>query len=205
MKDFPPPFGGKSATANLYEKEQSTFRDADRQVIPAVERPPVPGEESVGPALYDLVRETRRAYEANSELLREAIHAGHKRNVIEATSGETDANGNLDLRLFQVPQGHHFTVTRVNVEAGLFTPASPFSAATAWIALIRGALFAQGSILDFGPPASGGVILPSIFSTSDSHAPALNGGEILSLHIVGSITLANTGIWARCQGILTLI
>lgn len=181
------------------------FRNEESNVPGKVITPHEPGSESVGPALYDLIVETRRAFEVQSALFADAVRDSHIRNVIEATSGETDTNGNLDLRLFQVPQGHHFKATRVNIEAAGFTPASPFSNAAAWIALIRGAIFSPGSILDFGPSSSGGSILPSIFSTSSNHAPALNGGEILTLHLVGSATLANVGIWARCQGVLTML
>lgn len=182
------------------DKASHEYREESGDIKPKVLTPPYPGSESVGPNMYDLIMRTNQALDAQGELIREALIAGKRRWVIEATSGETDASGNLDLKVFQVPQGYHFTITRVNVEGAGFTPASPFSAASAWIALIRGALFAPGSILDFGPASSGGVILPSIFSTSDNHAPALNGGEILTLHVVGSATLANIGIWCRCQG-----
>jgi hypothetical protein len=187
------------------ENDATQFRNEDAQVPGKVGIPPPPGSDSVGPALFELVQETRRSREVSAELLRSATESFHKRSVIEATSGETDANGNLDLRLFQVPQGHQFTVTRVTIEAAGFTPAAPYGNAAAWIALIRGAIFASGSILDFGPAASGGTILPSIFSSSDSHAPAINGGEILTLHLVGAVALANVGIWARCQGRLTVL
>jgi hypothetical protein len=123
--------------------------------------------------------------------------------IVNALGGETDGQGNLDLLLFEVPQGYVFQAGRVNLEAVGFSPASPYSNSSAWVALIRGARFATGSILDFGPPASGGTIFPSIFSTGTSHAPQLYGGEILTLHVVGAAGLANTGITARLQGRLT--
>jgi len=201
---FPDSLGGNSPVPNLYQRDgegdRSQFRNEDTQVDPKVLTPPYPGSESVGPALYDLVMRTNRALDVQGELLHEAIIAGKRRKVIENVTGETDGSGNLDLKIFQVPQGYNFTATRVNVEAAGFTPASPFSNAAAWIALIRGTSFTVGSLLDFGPATPGSAIIPSIFSTSDNHAPTLNGGEILTLHIVGAAGLANQDIWCRCQG-----
>jgi hypothetical protein len=200
MNKFPDPLGGNSPVPNLYQREHSQYRDEEGQVTPKVLTPPPPGSESVGPALYDLVMRTNRALDVQGELLHEAIIAGKRRKVIENVTGQTDNNGNLDLKIFQVPQGYNFSAVRVNVEAAGFTPASPFSSAAAWIALIRGTAFTVGSILDFGPATPGSAIIPCIFSTSDNHAPALNGGEILGLHITGAAGLANQDIWCRCQG-----
>lgn len=114
-------------------------------------------------------------------------------------TGNTDTSGNLDLELYVVPAGYECSIARVNVEDPTHTPASPFTNAAAWIALIRGVKFGAGSILDFGPAASNGPMIPCIFSTSVNHAPKLRGGEILTLHVVGSASLANTAIFARAQ------
>src|SRR5215467_1673243 len=126
MNKFPDSLGGKGPTANLYHEEHDgSFRNEDSSVPGKVLTPPYPGSESVGPALYDLVMRTNRALDVQGELLHEAIIAGKKRWVIENVTGQTDGSGNLDLKIFQVPQGYHFTATRVNVEAAGFSPASP--------------------------------------------------------------------------------
>jgi hypothetical protein len=179
---------------------EGVFRDENIGVTVDNNRAPNPGQELVGPAMFQFIERTNRAILVQEELIKAAIPYLHDQRITEGATGQTDGSGNLDLKLYVVPQGYKFTATRVNLEAVGFTPASPFSAATAWVALIRGTQFAAGSILDFGPSASGGIIFPSIFSTSDSHAPFLRGGEILSVHVVGSVTLANTDIYARVQG-----
>jgi hypothetical protein len=202
MSKYPDPLGGTILPAALDIPHQESYRKENTEIQTPSRPAPPPGEESVGPALIELVRQTKRAFELENELLRDALKSLDNRLVIEYASGSTDGSGNLDLKLFTVPMGYAFYATRINIEGGAFTPASPFSAATAWLALIRGTNFGVSSILDFGPAAASGTIIPSIFSTSRNHAPALRGGEILTLHIVGSATLANTSIWARCQGFL---
>jgi len=191
---------------NRYATERGThtsvegYREENKEILTPSPPAPPPGEESVGPALINLVQETRRAREVQHELFTDFLRKIHKREVYEQVSGTTDASGNLDLPLFQCPQGYNFAATRVNIEGGAFTPASGFSNANAWLALIRGLKFGVGSILDFGPAAAGGVIIPSIFSTSDSHAPRISGGEWITLHIVGTAGFANTSVWVRTQG-----
>lgn len=202
MSKYPDPLGGNVLPATTNIEHQERYRKENVKVYTPSRPAPEPGAESVGPALINLVHETRRAFEIENELLRDALKTLHDRPVSEGVSGQTDASGNLDLRLFVVPMGYNFFATRVNIEGGTFTPALPFANAAAWLALIRGQIFATGSVLDFGPATAGGTIIPSIFSTSRNHAPMLRGGEILTLHVVGSASLANTSIWARCQGFL---
>lgn len=200
----------KFPSANEYAEQRGLqrpnkltgFRNEDKQIPADSATPPYPGSESAGPALYDLVQRTSRALEVQHELIRHSLVLMEKRFIVQQVSGETDANGNLDLRLFEIPQGFKLQVARVNVEAGTFTPASPFSAANAWMALIRGLAFAPGCILNFGPAVAAGPLLPGIFSESTSHAPIVLGGDAISLHIVGTATLANIAIWARLQGLL---
>ncbi len=171
-----------------------------RTVAPTIGRPGNPGEESVGPSLFALVQRTSRAIEVQAELLRHAIPLLDQRTIVERSSGNTDANGNLDLQLYTVPQGYELTMTRLNLEAGTFTPAVPFANAAAWLAIIQGVQFGLGSILDFGPGSVGGTIFPSIFVDSDSEAIKVRGGQILTLHVVGTAALANTAVVARLQG-----
>lgn len=199
-RNYPDPLGGKTSSEVLSIPHQERYRRENVEIETPSPRAPEPGAESVGPAIINLVQETMKAHMVQNELILDSLKHLRERPVSEGVSGQTDASGNLDLRLYVVPMGYIFYPTRVNIEGGAFTPASPFAAAAAWLALIRGQAFAPGSILDFGPASVGGTIIPSIFSTSRNHAPMLRGGEILTLHIVGGAGLASTSIWARCQG-----
>jgi hypothetical protein len=130
--------------------------------------------------------------------------SSRKRELSElaAVTSQTDASGNLDLPAYQVPLGFEATITRVNIEAGSgnFTPAAPFAAANAWAALIRGLRFGTGSILDFAPASAGGPIFPGVWTDSATQAIRLRGGEWVTLHVVGTVTLATTPVYCRLQG-----
>lgn len=182
----------------------SGYRDADRQIPARVGTPPEPGNESAGPAMFNLVQETKRALEVQSALLRAAIPLLDTRIVVDYATGQADASGNLALKIYQVPQGYQFITTRVNIENGIATPGAPFTAAGAWMGLMRGDSFRPGSLIDFvpNPPGAGGVVLPAIFSDGSSEAGVFRGGEIIGLNFVGTATAANMDIWVRIQGIL---
>jgi len=186
------------------ENDASLYRNENEQIYADSARPPYPGTESAGPALYDLVDRTARALEVQSRLLRDAIPLLNRRIMVEYKTGQTDANGNADIVLYQIPAGMQFIVTRVNVEAAGFNAGTPFSAAGAWIALTRSQTFAVGTTLDFlpNPPNAGATpILPASISDGATEAGVFRGGEFAVLHIVGTATLANVDIWARLQGI----
>ncbi len=179
------------------------FRDQNRPVAPAYERAPEPGPEVAGPAMFNLVQETRRALDVQSRLIVRAIPLLNNRIIVERHSVETDANGNADLVLYRVPQGMQFVVTRLIVENATNNAGTPFSAAGAWIALILGDRYQPGSIRDFAPnPANAGAtpLLPWVFSDGNEEASVFRGGETVGLHIVGTATLANQDIWATLQG-----
>lgn len=185
-------------------KDGDHFRDKDRTVPARVSRPPEPGSESAGPSLFNLVQETRKALEVQGELLKNAIGLLDKRIVVDYATGQTDANGNLDLKIYTVPMGMQFLIDRVNIEDGTHTPGNGFTAAGCWLALMRGDKWQPGSIIDFlpNPPNANGVILPALFSDGPGEAGIFRGGEIIGLHIVGTVTLANTDIWVRIQGMI---
>lgn len=192
-------------TGTQAQREPSQERDVAEQVAyigPSQPRGPALVNELIG----QMSPEERHA--TLIALWRETNVAKRKLSTIQQVSANTDGSGNLDLLIFQVPMGYELTVTRVNLEAingstgASFTPAAPFSAATAWLALYRGERFQFGSVLDFGPPSAGGTIFPSVFTDSDTQAIRLRGGEFLSLHVVGSGTLANAPVAARMQGLL---
>lgn len=179
------------------------FRDQNTEVFTPSRPAPEPGAESVGPAMIQLVEENRRAFQVQSNLILKAIPLLNNRIVVEKHAGQTDANGNLDLVLYRVPQGYQFVTTRVTFEDAIHNPGTPFSAAGAWVALISGDKFAPGSMRDMVPnPGNAGAtpIIPGIFSDGSSEASVFRGGEIVSLHVVGTITLANVDIFVSLQG-----
>lgn len=186
-------------------RDGHNFRDENRQVPARVGTPPEPGSESAGPSMFHLVQETRRSLEVQNHLLKAAIPLMDQRIVVDYATGQTDGSGNLDLKIYQVPQGYQFITTRVNIEDGTHTPGNGFTAANCWMALIRGDKWQPGSIIDFvpNPPNAAGVILPAQFSDGASEAGVFRGGEIIGLHI--SAGPATTDIWVRIQGQLQSI
>src|SRR5215472_5353607 len=115
MSKFPPS-NRYALERGQHEQNENGFRNEDRNVSADSATPPYPGSESAGPALYDLINRTSHALLVQEKLIKEAIPHLTARQVIESVSGITDANGNLDLRIFVVPSGFKLQVTRVNVE-----------------------------------------------------------------------------------------
>jgi hypothetical protein len=120
-----------------------------------------------------------------------------------AITGQTNASGNVDIALYQVPMGFEAQFTRINIEAVGFTPAVPYTNAAAWAAIYRGLAFGNGAILDFAPASPGGGIFPGVWTDSATQAIRLRGGEWLSFHLVGSASVAATAIY--CRGQCTLV
>ena len=187
---------------SAYHQERSEFRDETRDVGSKVLTPPEPGIESAGPSLFHLVQRTHRSIEVQNELLKNAIPLLNKRTIVEYGTGTTDASGNADIVIYQVPAGMQLKITRVNIEDATHTPATPFTNAAGWLALIRGQKFAVGCILDFlpNPGVASGAIIPGIMSDGSDESALLRGGEFITLHVVGTAALANTDIWVRLQG-----
>lgn len=197
-----PPSNQYAEERGLHEAHES-FREESRSVPLVLPHAPPPGEEVSGPALFELYRKTAHAVEVQNELLRAAIPLMDRRIIVEYKTGQTDANGNADIVIYQVPQGMQFITTRVNVEDATHTPASPYTNAAGWIALIRGQAFAPGCIVDFipNPPLTNGPILPASITDGATEAGVFRGGEFVTLHVAGAAALATTDIWVRLQGI----
>ena len=170
--------------------------------------PPEPGAEVTGPAMFDLVREVKQAQLVGRELLKASSSLLNRRSVVRYASGQTDTNGNVDIPIYDVPSGFEFVTTRCIVECPAFTPATPYTNAAGWIALIRGSNFGVGSILDFlpNPPIASGAILPALFTDGADKASVLRGGEKISLHFNGGGG-ASVGIdlTVRLQGFTTAV
>lgn len=182
-------------------REPQYFREQTRRVETPSRLAPEPGIESAGPAMFDLVKETRRSLDVQNQLLRAAIPLMDRRIVVNYVNAQTDGSGNLDVVVYRVPQGMQFITTRVNIEAVGFTPAAPYSNAAGWIGLMRSPIFGVGTLVDFipNPPLSNGPILPASITDGATEAGVFRGGETVGLHIATGP--ATTDIYVRIQGI----
>jgi len=135
-------------------------------------------------------------------------------------SGNTDASGNLFLIVYATAAGEQFRLTRAVAEAYGYTPAVPYSNASAWVGLYAtaqqiapGGTFTgianalQGDMVAFGPPAAGGPILPFMYTAVESEAPEVRGPRLLVLVVAGGpastrVTLHYQGTLRRERGIV---
>lgn len=198
---------GIKERGDAYEHAQiggpDLFVESDRHEAGHILTPNAPGESSVGPALFDLIRETRRAAEVSRFLVAEASNLLSNRRVVEKGQTNADAAGNLDVVMYSVPAGFELEVSRVVVESANSSPAVGYTNAAAWIAVIQGDRFALGSILDFLPnlpTAAGGFILPALFGQNNDEVGYVRGPNTVGLHITGGAPLANIMISFRLQG-----
>lgn len=196
------------------EYERAEYGGTDNYLKPEnpelgkVPIPPFPGSESVGPALFDLVRETRRAAEASRFLVQEAATLLQKRRIVEKGQATVDAAGNLDQVMYQVPVGFELLLERVIVESSNASPAVGYTNAAAWIAVIVGDKFGLGSILEFAPNppvAAGGFILPWMFGQGSDEIGCIRGPQNIGLHITGGAPLASVMISFRLLGQLSAV
>lgn len=112
--------------------------------------------------------------------------------IVSSKNGSTDANGNLDLPIFNNTSGKHVVIGRVLLWADGYTPAAPFSGG--WLALYSGQGFSPSDIFDMLPQNSGGQLLPNVASYSGHNALRLRMNESLSLHITsGPVSTNITG------------
>jgi hypothetical protein len=191
-----------SGTSLAHPGAPSHFEDRNRDIAPAYYPAPEPGPEVAGPAMFNLVQETVRALDVQSQLIVRAIPLLTNRIVIEKHAVQTDANGNADVKLYQVPQGMQFVMTRCVVEDAAHFAGTPFSVAGGWHAIIEGDRYQPGSIRDFAPnpPASNVPFIPWIYSDGNEESAVFRGGQIIGFHIVGTGTLANVDLWISLQG-----
>ena len=181
---------------------------------PDLTSPPTPTELSPheqGPAYVREMAAKVDAYMQRLELLHRAFV--QRRTVLplrERIGGQTDANGNADFLLYDVPAGMIVEVHRVVVEAQGFTPATA-AIANGWLALYLGggATLGQavpvGSMIDFAPPNAGnaGLVFPALSTDAANEGTMLRSGERLFLHVVGTATLASKQLSVLLQGLVS--
>lgn len=94
--------------------------------------PPAPGQETIGPALVDLVAELRQVVSLERVLAARAARDAIEDIYTGMVQGATDANGDAALKLFEVPQGAKGYLTLATVDMAGVTPASPDTNANLW-------------------------------------------------------------------------
>lgn len=163
--------------------------DESAQVdVPGVQRGhPHPGGEVAGPALTDLVITMRRAAEGMEQLFRQARMEAMFRFQRGVAQGQTDANGDALLHLFEVPQGATGYLTMVTLELAGADPANPVTGANPWHAIYaaqgtRSSRLADiiqvGGLVDFllTDATAGQAKLPDVYKYGDKNsAPSLVG------------------------------
>lgn len=171
-------------------------RDAEQGVAGRVERPPAPGTESAGPALTELVVEFRRTTQALEQLTRQARLDAQLRLATGVVTGNTDANGDAALRLFEVPAGATGSLMLLALDEGGVTPAAPDTAGTLWHAIYAGPqgassaaqIISIGNMLDCQPltPAADAQIPYSYTYADRWGAPTLRGPQTFWLVVDGA-------------------
>ena len=111
-------------------------------------------------------------------------------------SGKTDANGNLDLQIYQNSMQRHFVVGRLVLWADGYTPAAPWSGANTWGTIQSGV--GHGNFKDFFPYTAGASCLPNIADYSGINGLRFDKSEVVWLHLVGGPV--STNITARIYG-----
>lgn len=120
----------------------------------------------------------------------------------------TDGNGNLSMRVYDVEDGKFFALYKVLLFADGFTPASPFSGASAWLGIYHGnpgplGQLGMANLADFAPSSPGGQLFPSTFEYGDAQAPKFKAPDNVGFGLVNGP--ANTNITVMLFGELRSI
>lgn len=166
-------------------------RDAEFSLQGRVQTPPPPGAASAGPALSEMVAELSRTRQALEQLTREARREAQERLHAGTVGGGTDANGDLALKIFEVPQGATGYLTLLAVDEAGVTAAVPDTSALLWHAIYAGSpgsptaaqVARVGNMLDCLPQAPGtDAQIPFVYVYADRYAsPALVGPGVFWL------------------------
>lgn len=141
-----------------------------------------------------------------------------KRNKEIVVTANTDASGNLILRLYTCPAGGEVEVTRCDVSllnTATYNPSAPYAAAGSYMFLSRdspgdytvysaaeiAALW--GAQTAFAPTSSAGPILPGSWTFSDKQAPLYRDGQAVFLVIAGAGAIATQTVRVNLRFIET--
>jgi hypothetical protein len=169
-------------------------------------QPPHPSEGREGPPIAEPVawEQTRLAID---ELGRAIASQGFDYVAGNAT-GQTDSDGIATVGLYQVAAGieaqlHRLTGNALVAATGLpYTPAVPYSNAAAYFELFaaetpRSDALSNAGLLDFGPPAAGGAILPFLITDMSMQASFVRGPMWFVAYVKGGP--ASTSLTFRYQ------
>lgn len=99
--------------------------------------------------------------------LKRDLNRPYRERVFAAYSGKTDGNGNVGIRVYDVPDGMTFFVRKLIQWADGFTPASAFASAAGWTGLFHGNQPSAVNLADYAPYLPGGQIFPLTAEYSD--------------------------------------
>lgn len=184
-----------SLVPGAYEPQHDHDIEEPQVHVPGIQtQEPYPGREVGGPALTDLVMTIRQVAEGMEALYRQARFESMRRIQRGVTPGQTDANGDCILPLFQVPQGAtgHLMLCALD-EAGV-TPAAPDTNANLYHGIYgitgptqRAAdVIAVGNLLDTLADAAtaGDFKIPAVYKYTDPlGAPSLVGPGMFVAYI----------------------
>lgn len=170
----------------------------------AVRRAPAPGEEAAGPPLTHLVVDLRRAVDALEALYRRARQEAQVRYVTGRAGGQTDANGDAAIFLFEVPQGATGYLVHCALDEDGVTPANPDTSLNLWHAIYAGSgkdqtraqVVAVGSLLDCTPQSPGiDTQIPFVYLYGEHYAaPTLVGPQSFYLVIDAATASKQIGV-----------
>lgn len=106
--------------------------------------------------------------------------------------GQTDGNGAIELSLYTVPVGQAFHLTRLIVKADGFTPATEFTAAGAYLLVLRNDVEVDFTSLEAAPG------LPAIAEYGSRDAPYFTNGDRLAVQLV--LGPVSTRVLGRFEG-----
>lgn len=121
---------------------------------------------------------------------------------------QTDANGNLVQKLYDVAVGFKFRVHNVTValtSLGTYDPSTPYGGAGIFMFMAIGSSGGGNDfesqitnlwpgMIAFAPVTTNGPVLPGQWTFGTHDAPLLHGGESLWLCLDGSAAIANQGL-----------
>lgn len=173
-------------------------------------QPPAPAEGQQGPPISIPYEAWQRHLALLDEVGRTLALTTRPDIVVANASGNTDANGDLFLPIYQVAAGMEATVHRITGNALVaatgvaYTPANPYSNAAAYLLFHEVDNPGQvgfSSLMDFGPPTASGPIFPFLITDNSMQAMLVRGPRWITMQVESGP--ASTQVMVRYQIRLT--
>jgi len=159
------------------------------------------GTEVAGPAMVELVTIMARTASIMHSLEQRAKAEARQRLYAGRAAGQTDANGDVAIPLFEVPQGATGYLMRCAIDFAGVTPAGPLTNANLWHAIYEGGppgsgmtaaqVVAVGNLLDAQPQSpTVDAVLPYVYAYGDRYAAPVLVGPGTFWAIVDAATAA---------------